>query len=202
MLWAIPANINNCSQLNFSNTLPKMKICEMATTVWPANMMGKWAWLVAKTLIHDPRQVPRDPRNTECRRPCKSKQILSNHTYIYKKTHLRNRDGFAIYVGICIMYLLWCQTAYVIFSRSVNFKSVHLHPKQTKISALASKLYTPSTLNIDLIQWHTQLIVCVENVKSWFKSWVFPFNFQAYILPHTLNCMCVGLFKFHIWILE
>ena len=55
------------------------------------------------------------------------------------------------------------------------------------------KLYIPSTLNIDLILWHTQLIVCAENVKSWFKSWVFPFTFQAYILPHTLNCMCHGL---------
>ena len=32
------------------------------------------------------------------------------------------------------------------------------------------KLYTPSTLNIDLILWHTQLNVCAENVKSWFKS--------------------------------
>ena len=53
------------------------------------------------------------------------------------------------------------------------------------------KLYIPSTLNIDLILWHTQLILCAENVKSWFKSWVFPFTFQAYILPHTLNCMCV-----------
>ena len=50
-----------------------------------------------------------------------------------------------------------------------------------------SKLFIPSTLNIDLILWHTQLIVCVENVKSWFKSWVFPFTFQAYILPHTLT---------------
>ena len=28
------------------------------------------------------------------------------------------------------------------------------------------KLYTPSTLNIDLMQWHTQLNVCAENVKS------------------------------------
>ena len=63
---------------------------------------------------------------------------------------------------------------------------------------LDSKLYTPSTLNIDLILWHTQLIVCAENVKSWFKSWVFPFTFQAYLLPHALNCMCVSLFKFHI----
>ena len=61
-----------------------------------------------------------------------------------------------------------------------------------------AKLYIPSTLNIDLILWQTQLIVCAENVKSW----VFPFTFQAYILPHTLNCVCVSLFKFHIWILE
>ena len=55
--------------------------------------------------------------------------------------------------------------------------------------AFMPKLYIPSTLNIDLILWHTQLIVCAENVKSWYKSWVFPFTFQAYILPHTLNCM-------------
>ena len=61
-----------------------------------------------------------------------------------------------------------------------------------------AKLYTPSTLNIDLILWHTQFIKCAENVKSW----VFPLTFQAYILPHTLNCICVNLFKFHIWILE
>ena len=47
------------------------------------------------------------------------------------------------------------------------------------------KLYIPSTLNIDLILWHTQLIVCAEIVKSWFKSWVFPFTFQGYILTHT-----------------
>ena len=93
--------------------------------------------------------------------PAKANKFWATiHTYIYKKTHLRNRDGFAIYVGICIMYLLWCRTAYIIFSRSVNLKSVHLHPKQTKISDLASKLYTPSTLNIDLILWHTHLIVC------------------------------------------
>ena len=36
--------------------------------------------------------------------------------------------------------------------------------------SLKAKLYIPSTLNIDLILWHTQLIVCAENVKSWFKS--------------------------------
>ena len=67
---------------------------------------------------------------------------------------------------------------------------------------LKPKLYIPGTLNIDLILWHTQLIVFVENVKSWFKSWIFPFTFQAYTLPHTLNCMCVSLFMFHIEFLK
>ena len=61
-----------------------------------------------------------------------------------------------------------------------------------------SKLHTPSTLNIDLILWHTKLVVCAENVTSWFKSWGFPFTFQAYTLPHTLNSMCVSLSEFHI----
>ena len=32
--------------------------------------------------------------------------------------------------------------------------------------------------------------MCAENVKSWFKSWVSPFTFQAYILPYTFYCMC------------
>ena len=30
----------------------------------------------------------------------------------------------------------------------------------------------------------------------------FSFTSQAYTLPHTLNVMCVSLFKFHIWILK
>ena len=28
------------------------------------------------------------------------------------------------------------------------------------------------------------------------------FHFQAYTLPHTLNCICVSLFEFRIWILK
>ena len=54
---------------------------------------------------------------------------------------------------------------------------------------LAAKLYIPGTLNIDLILWHTQLILCAENVKSWLKSWVIHFTFQTYTQPNTLNCM-------------
>ena len=56
-------------------------------------------------------------------------------------------------------------------------------------SVLKAKLYILSTLNIDLILWHSQLIACAENVKSWFKSWGFPFTFQAYILPQTHKSM-------------
>ena len=36
--------------------------------------------------------------------------------------------------------------------------------------------------------------VCAENIKLW----VFPFTFQVNTLPHTLNCICVSLYKFHI----
>ena len=56
---------------------------------------------------------------------------------------------------------------------------------------VCNNLYIPNTLNIDLI-------LCAENVKSWIKSWVIYFTFQGYTLPHTLNCICVSQFEFHI----
>ena len=65
----------------------------------------------------------------------------------------------------------------------VRFFSKYFFEEGTKLKILfrglgrEAKLYIPSTLNIDLILWHTQLIVCAENVKSWSKSWVFPFTF-------------------------
>ena len=40
-----------------------------------------------------------------------------------------------------------------------------------------------STLNIDLILWQTQLIVCAENGKSWLKSWVFILLFKLISCP-------------------
>ena len=45
--------------------IPRIKICEMATIVCPANIMGKWDRPVARTLIQDPKQVPKDPNNTD-----------------------------------------------------------------------------------------------------------------------------------------
>jgi hypothetical protein len=35
----------------------------------------------------------------------------------------------------------------------------------------------------------------VYAVKSWFKSWVISFTFQAYTLPHTMNYIFVSLFN-------
>ena len=60
------------------------------------------------------------------------------------------------------------------------------------------KLYIPSTLNIELILWHTQLIVCAGNVKSWFKSWVFPFTLQAFGAIHGFVCVLAYL-NFNFW---
>ena len=40
-------------------------------------------------------------------------------------------------------------------------------------TVLYSKSYIPSTLNIDLILWHTQVIVCAVNVKSWVISFTY-----------------------------
>ena len=65
-----------------------------------------------------------------------------------------------------------------------------------------AKLSTPSTLNIDFIQWHTQLIMCAVKWITHDLIHDFHFTFQAYALPHTLNGICVSLFKFHTWILR
>ena len=68
--------------------------------------------------------------------------------------------------------------------------------------SLYAKLSTPSTLNIDFIQWHTQLIMCAVKWITHDLIHDFHFTFQAYALPHTLNGICVGLFKFYTWILR
>ena len=43
-------------------------------------------------------------------------------------------------------------------------------PKWPNQVGSQSYIYQVCTLNIDLTLWHTELIVCAENVKSWFKS--------------------------------
>ena len=45
------------------------------------------------------------------------------------------------------------------------------------------KLYIPSTLNIDLILWHTQLIVCAENSNQGLNHGVFLSPFKLTPCP-------------------
>ena len=53
---------------------------------------------------------------------------------------------------------------------------------------------TQSTLNIDLILWHTQLNLSAKMLNHGLNP--FFFTLQAYILPHTLSCMFVSIFEF------
>ena len=104
----------------------------------------------------------------------------------------------------CLLFCICNLTRYIfdfhttdIILKFINSEKVirfkENNPLKSQIFAFIqnTKLYIPNTLNIDLILWHTQLIVCR---KCWIMG--FPFTFQAYILPHTLNCMCVSLLDF------
>ena len=118
----------------------------------------------------------------------------SSSLYLSRHSIFCNFFMILIFSGFCVLQHM--------NSRVINWK-IGLQQLPSVVNLVLKfpafqQLYIPSTLNIDLILWHTQLIVCAENVKSWFKSWVFPLTFQAYILPHTLNCMCVSLFILHI----
>ena len=59
-----------------------------------------------------------------------------------------------------------------------------------QILSFVAKLYTPSTLNIDFIQWHTQLNVCAVKWITHDLINDFHFTFQAYALPHTWMVIC------------
>ena len=63
-----------------------------------------------------------------------------------------------------------------------DYPSISWVSKWNLHSVFQPKLYKPSTLNIDFILWHTKLIVCAENVKSWFKSWVHFSGYRYFFL--------------------
>ena len=118
------------------------------------------------------------------------------YTKTYSIFHVFYREDYVSYLENYIKVDIYgsCGNLECTPEEVSNYGLFQINPVSVKYPGF----YIESTLNINLILWHVQLIVCAENVKSWFKSWVFPFTFQAYILPHTLNCMCVSLFKFHI----
>lgn len=57
--------------------MPRMKIWEAATTVWPLKVIHHCSGPVPATLIQEPRQVPADPSNTPHRSPW---QVNSSQT--------------------------------------------------------------------------------------------------------------------------
>ena len=57
-----------------------------------------------------------------------------------------------------------------------------------------SKLYIPSTLNIDFMLWHTKLIVFALKCKTM----AYFFYFSRLYPATNIICICVSLFEFHI----
>ena len=65
---------------------------------------------------------------------------------------------------------------------SSRYTSALLYTARARLKKIRKpKLYTPSTLNIDLILWHTHLIVCAEKWITHDLIHDFHFTFQAYI---------------------
>ena len=62
---------------------------------------------------------------------------------------------------------------------------------------LRSKLYIPSTPNIELILWPTKIdCVCSKMLNHGLNHGLFLLLFiLTYALHHTLNCTCVSLFE-------
>ena len=97
-------------------------------------------------------------------------------------------QAFLKYLGIacieCFAQILFRSSLYLKVVGSISLNLIDLRLFQTNCleivyrlstdiysapkSSLYPKLYTPSTLNITLILWHTQLIVCA--IKCYFKK--------------------------------
>ena len=61
------------------------------------------------------------------------------------------------------MALLYVRIFWYLFAIKAKFGGVFIKTKWQRIALafwIGAKLYIPSTLKIDLILWHTQLIVC------------------------------------------
>ena len=81
-----------------------------------------------------------------------------------------NESAFYIlegsFIKICIansahrLRFVWRFVDYLFLSFTFSAYSAYRQVLSYRSLKLRAKLYTPSTLNIDLILWHTQLIVC------------------------------------------
>ena len=74
----------------------------------------------------------------------------------------------------------------------INF-GYHLDRHDAAAAGSTPKLYIPSTLNIDLIMWHTQLNMCEQKMLNHGLNHEFFLTlFKLIPCPiYVLNCMCV-----------
>ena len=71
-----------------------------------------------------------------------------------------NMKNFMIYSSSYLQYIIKHTLKGIILNETKMLMKKHSFRLGLEIYP---KLYIPSTLNIDLIMWHKQLIVCAEN---------------------------------------
>ena len=105
-------------------------------------------------------------------------EAWSNHLHSYSELDEKIFEG-----------ALWLLT-------EVKYPNPSFFHCNSKIAVIPKvKLYIPSTLNVDLILWQTILIVCAENVKSWFKLGVFLLLFSISCPIPWIVCVSAYVFK-------
>ena len=64
-----------------------------------------------------------------------------------------------------------------------------------------SKLYTPSTLNIDRILWHTELIVCAVIVFCCIVAWIQPESSLTFLVVNKIFLLSEDEISWeHFWV--
>ena len=109
--------------------------------------------------------------------------ICVNFYFQVCKTSKFKSNWFLVDMYCCMWYIPSRVVKKCISSLASSFAKVN-HRQTVKV------MYTKYS-RINLILWHTQLIVYAEKVKSWFKSCVFPFTFQASLYPAPYIELCV-----------
>ena len=138
----------------------------------------------------------------------KNFQFCQSYSYVNRKVWY-HQIWIPNNLDFMVLILMYVPTSFVciVFKSEVNGVKVHLdldiqfwsrkyfcwNEKPCICKAFGKVIYTKYSKHWPYTVAHTIDCVC-RNVKSWFKSWVFPFTFQAYTMPHTLCCKCLRSF--------
>ena len=118
-------------------------------------------------------------------------------TFIYWKTI----EQF-LSMEICLLYFeLISNVTY--FTSWTNFLSIFKSDTTCTLYICRIKVIYPKYSKHLLSNVaHTIDCVCNKMLNHGLNHEFFLSLFKLIICPHTLNCICVSLFKFHIWILK